>query len=182
MVRFAEKLRAEGVGVPEVSVGSTPACCAAERYDGVTEIRPGNYAFFDAFQAAIGTCSHRDALAFTVLATVISHHAGRGELLVNAGALALSKDPGAVHVDPHCGFGTVCTLSGRPVPGLRLKALSQEHGEVAGADPGALGELPVGSRVRIVPNHSCLAAACFDRYHVAEEGEVVEEWRPARGW
>lgn len=182
MVGFAQRLRSAGLGVQEVSVGSTPACAAAERYDGVTEIRPGNYAFFDAYQAAIGSCGPPDALAFTVLATVIGSYPERGQVVLNAGALALSKDPGPVHVDRDCGYGVVCDLSGRPLRGVRLEALSQEHAEASIAAPDLFARLPVGAKVRVVPNHSCLAAACFDRYHVIEGGEVVDEWFPARGW
>jgi D-serine deaminase-like pyridoxal phosphate-dependent protein len=56
-------------------------------------------------------------------------------------------------------------------------ALSQEHGKIETGAP-----LPVGTRVRIVPNHSCLTAAMFDVYHAVDGGRVVGEWRPARGW
>jgi D-serine deaminase-like pyridoxal phosphate-dependent protein len=182
MAGFAERLRSAGTDVHEVSVGSTPACAAAEGYDGVTEIRPGNYAFFDAYQAAIGSCGLPDALAFTVLATVIGAYPERGQVVLNAGALSLSKDPGPVQVDRDCGYGMVCDLSGSPLRGMRLDALSQEHGEASVAAPALFERLPVGAKVRVVPNHSCLAAACFDRYHVIAGGEVVDEWRPARGW
>ena len=182
VVRFAARLRAAGIAVREVSVGSTPTCCAAEDLTGVTEIRPGNYAFFDAFQAAVGSCAPEDALAFTVLATVIGHYPDRGRLLINAGALALSKDPGPVHVDPSCGFGVLFTPDGRRIPRLRLRALSQEHGEVEGAAREDFERLPIGSCVRVVRNHSCLSAACFESYVVVSEEEIVDEWRPARGW
>ena len=182
MARFAAKLRSAGVRVPEVSAGSTPTCCAAEDWTGVTEIRPGNYAFFDVFQAAIGSCSLADALAFAVLATVIGHYPERGGMLLNAGALALSKDPGPTQHDPACGFGIPCDLSGKPIQGLRLKSLSQEHGEAMVSDPSVYDRFPLGSTLRILPNHSCLAAACFESYLVLRNGEVVDEWRSARGW
>jgi D-serine deaminase-like pyridoxal phosphate-dependent protein len=182
VVRFAARLRAAGIAVHEVSVGSTPTCCAAQDLSGVREIRPGNYAFFDAFQAAIGSCEAKDALAFTVLATVIGHYPDRGRLLINAGALALSKDPGPIHVDAACGWGLLFTPEGRRLSRLRIRGLSQEHGEVEGAAPEDFERLPIGSCVRVVPNHSCLSAACFGRYAVVRGGEVVDEWRTARGW
>jgi D-serine deaminase-like pyridoxal phosphate-dependent protein len=181
MVRFASRLRNEGLTVREVSVGSTPTAAAIDDLSGVTEMRPGNYAFFDAFQAAIGSCSIADA-SFSVLATVVGAYPERGALALDAGALALSKDPGPVHVDPACGFGVILPLDGwEPIPGLKLASLSQEHGLVL-ATPEAVGRLRVGSAVRIVPNHSCLSAACFDRYHAVRKGDVVDEWRPERGW
>jgi D-serine deaminase-like pyridoxal phosphate-dependent protein len=181
MVAFAGRLSEAGVPVAEVSVGSTPACTAAERYDGVTEIRPGNYAFLDAFQAAIGSCRAAE-WAFTVVATVVGSYPAAGRLVLDAGALALSKDPGPTHVDPGCGFGRVCGLDGRELEGLRLASLSQEHGIVTAATAAPAARFPIGTRMRIVPNHSCLAAACFDRYHVADGERVVGEWRPVRGW
>lgn len=179
-VGFAGRLREAGIAVPEVSVGSTPTVSAVSALAGVTEIRPGNYAFFDAFQTSIGSCRFDDC-AFSVVASVIGLFPLDGRLVVDAGALALSKDPGPVQVDPRCGFGVVCSLACEPIAGLRLASLSQEHGVVLGS-PDAIGRLRIGDRLRIVPNHSCLAAACFDRYHVVEGRVVVDEWRPVRGW
>jgi len=181
MAAFAGRLRAASIAVTEVSVGSTPTVTAADDLSGVTEVRPGNYLFFDVFQAAIGSC-RLDEVAFSVLATVIGVYPERRELVVNAGALALSKDPGPVHVDPDCGFGVaVDPTDQRPIPGLRVASISQEHG-VLRSDPPLDRRWQPGSRLRILPNHSCLAAACFDRFHVVRASEVVDEWRPVRGW
>ncbi len=179
MTAFAAQLRDLGVAVTEVSVGSTPGMRAIDDLTDVTEIRPGNYIFYDAFQLAIGTCA-LDETALTVLATVVSVHPDEGRAAVDAGALALSKDPGPTHADSDCGFGLlVATEDQHPLPGLRIAALSQEHGTLAG--PG-IEALRPGTRVRIIPNHSCLAAACFGRYHVLRGTEVTDEWRPVRGW
>jgi len=176
---FAAQLRDLGIAIPEVSVGSTPTARAIDDLTGVTEIRPGNYAFYDAFQSAIGSCD-LDEVAFSVLATVVSVHPEAGRAVVDAGALALSMDPGPTHVDPDCGFGVVvATEDLHPLPGLRITRLSQEHGSLTG--PGVAALLP-GTRVRIVPNHSCLSAACFDRYQIVRGTEVVDEWHPVRGW
>jgi len=154
---------------------------AAEDLSGVTEVRPGNYLFFDAFQAAIGSC-RLDEVAFSVLATVLGAYPERRKLVVNAGALALSKDPGPIHVDPSCGFGVVVDPGDQdPIAGLRVVSLSQEHG-VLHSDRPLDPRWKPGSRLRILPNHSCLAAACFDRFHVVRGAELVDEWRPVRGW
>ncbi len=181
MAAFAGRLRAAGVRVEEVSVGSTPTLAVAADLAGVTEARPGNYAFFDATQAAIGSCTLADA-AFSVLLSVIGRHPERRELLLDGGALALSKDPGPVHVEPACGFGVMCAVAGEALPGWRVVSLSQEHGLARSARPLPAGSFPIGSLVRIVPNHSCLAAALFERYAVVRGDRVVDEWRPARGW
>jgi len=182
VVHFAEKLRMAGTRIPEVSVGSTPTMTACKSLDGVTEARPGNYAFFDAFQVAIGSCSVQD-VAFSVLATIIGSYPERSGFLVDAGALALSKDPGPVHMDPDCGFGLIFSEDGcRYYPTLKLGALTQEHGQIRVNEPLAARDFPLGARLRILPNHSCLAAACFDRYYIHRSGEVVDEWKPVRGW
>ena len=102
---------------------------------------------------------------------------------MDGGALALSRDPGPVHVDPGCGFGVVLTADGRRrLNGLKVVSLSQEHGLVRAGAPADLDACPIGTTLRLVPNHSCLAAAQFDRYQVLRGTEVVDEWRPARGW
>lgn len=178
-VDFAERIRGEGIEVAEVSVGSTPATAAAERLDGVTEVRPGNYALFDGTQAAIGSCAVADC-ALTVLATVVSSPAGAGRSVLDAGALALSKDPGPEHLgaDWRWGMGALfedgaAYREGRPSERLHLTSLSQEHGVVSGS-------LPVGARVRVLPNHSCLAVPCFDAYWAVRGQRVVHRWRIRR--
>lgn len=157
------------------SIGSTPTCSVTERFTGCEEVRPGNYVFFDALQATIGSCRLED-VAVSVLTTVVGSYPERGAMVVDAGALALSKDPGPDHVDPRFGFGLVCDQHLRPIA-AKLVALSQEHGKLVTESP-----LPVGTRLRILPNHSCLTAAMYDRYHVLEQGRIVDEWRPVRGW
>jgi D-serine deaminase-like pyridoxal phosphate-dependent protein len=182
MVKFAERLTRAGAAPPEVSVGSTPTLSVGESLEGVTEARPGNYVFYDRFQAAIGSCEPGNA-AFSVLASVLSHYPDRNELLIDAGGLALSRDEGPTHLDPDCGFGEVFSADGTDRLGnLRIYSLSQEHGKVRGLDPIDYGTLPIGAKLRIVPNHSCLSAALFERYQVFRGAEPVAEWRPVRGW
>ena len=179
MATLAAELRDLGLEFREVSVGATPTMRAIDDLTGVTEVRPGNYLFYDFFQAMIGSCEI-DEIAFSVLTTVISVHPEHGRAAIDAGALALSKDAGPIHVDPECGFGMPVALEDQhPLPALRVATLTQEHGALSG--PGVEALRP-GTRIRIVPNHSCLAAACFESYHVLRGTEVVDEWRPARGW
>jgi D-serine deaminase-like pyridoxal phosphate-dependent protein len=179
LTALAAQLPDHGVPVAEVSVGATPTMRAIDDLTGVTEVRPGNYIFYDAFQVAIGSCD-LDEVAFSVLATVISVHPDSGRAVVDAGALALSKDAGPTHVEGGCGYGALVALEDQhPLPGLALTGLTQEHGVLRG--PGVEALRP-GTRLRIIPNHSCLAAACFDRYAVVRATEVVDEWHPVRGW
>ena len=164
MAGLAERLRAEGIEVPAVSVGSTPAMASAEDLSGVTEARPGNYAYYDLMQTVIGSCRPEDC-ALTVLATVVSGQPGARHCVVDAGALALSKDPGTEDMDPP-GFGEVHVGE----DAVHVASLSQEHGVLN-------APLPAGTRVRITPNHSCLTNACFDRVHAVRGREVVDTWR-----
>jgi D-serine deaminase-like pyridoxal phosphate-dependent protein len=179
MVGFAGRLREQGVPVREVSVGSTPAMAAARDLTGVTEARPGNYVFYDRTMVLIGCCEPGD-VGVTVLATVVSHQPGASHFVVDAGALELSKDPGPAHVGPQA-MGAV-----HGAPELTVAALSQEHGLIRAASPAELeGRFTVGTRLELVPNHSCLAVAHFDEYHVVrgrgKEGRVVDRWKVERG-
>lgn len=179
LTNFQNKLKEQGVNQITRSIGSTPTASVVDRFSDTDEVRPGNYVFFDVYQAAIGSCDLSQC-AVSVLATVIGSYPQHRHLLVDAGALALSKDAGPDHVDPECGFGVVCDLDLKRLP-MRLKGLSQEHGKIE-AEPETIAQYPVGMRLRILPNHSCLTAAMYDVYHVVEDGQLVDQWRPIRGW
>jgi D-serine deaminase-like pyridoxal phosphate-dependent protein len=185
MAGFAARLRTAGIAVREVSVGSTPAMAAVTNLTGVTEARPGNYVFYDRTMVLIGCCEPAD-VGVTVLATVVSHQPGASHVVVDAGALELSKDPGPAHVGPQA-MGAV-----RGAPELTVATLSQEHGLIRAATAAVLdGRFPVGAKLEIVPNHSCLTVAQFDAYHVirgsgdaaaaGEGGRVVDRWTVERG-
>jgi D-serine deaminase-like pyridoxal phosphate-dependent protein len=180
MTGFAARLREEGLDVPCVSVGSTPTITQVEHLDGVDEARPGNYIFFDAFQATLGSCAFDDC-ALTVLASVVHRDLARRKVVLDAGAIALSKDRGACDLDPDCGFGRVLDLEGRDT-GQHVESLSQEHGAVQVNTAGTLDRLRVGTRVRVLANHSCLTAAQHSHYHVLEGERIVDRWAIHRGW
>lgn len=169
MVRCAERLRAAGIGVPAVSVGSTPSMAVIDHLDGVDEARPGNYVFYDRTQVLLGSCAVRDC-AVTVLASVVSCQPGADHAVTDAGALALSKDVGR-HDAPRPTMGELYAdyAAGRLDADARLVSLSQEHGVVS-------APRSVGSRVRILPNHSCLTVACFDAFDVVRGEQVVDRW------
>ena len=179
LTRLRARIRHQAGDTLIRSIGSTPTASIVEEFSDTDEVRPGNYVFYDVFQAGIGVCSLSQC-AVSVLATVIGSYPEHRHLLVDAGALALSKDPGPDHVDRECGFGVVCDLGLRRLP-AKLTVLSQEHGKIA-AEPEALARYPVGTRLRILPNHSCLTAAMYDVYHVIKEGAISAQWHPVRGW
>ncbi|HKO02702.1 MAG TPA: alanine racemase, partial [Thermoanaerobaculia bacterium] len=175
LTRFRALLDAEGLGDVCRSIGSTPTLSVVDAFVEADEVRPGNYVFYDAFQATLGSCSLSD-VAVSVLTTVVGSYPERGHLIVDAGALAMSKDSGPSHIEPEFGYGVVCDEQLKPLP-MKLIALSQEHGKIETST-----RVPVGTRLRIIPNHSCLTAAMFGAYHVLDNGRVVDEWRPVRGW
>lgn len=180
MVELAERLRAQDIEVPTVSIGSTPSITNVDHFNGIDEIRPGNYIFFDAFQATLGSCGFEDT-ALTVLAAVIHKDNTRRRLVVDAGAIALSKDRGPVGLDPGCGYGRVLDIDGGET-GMRVTSLSQEHGEIEAGDARIFDLIKVGDRVRILTNHSCLTAAQHGHYHVMENGKITDRWNIHRGW
>ena len=180
MVELAGKLRDGGVEVPTVSIGSTPTISHVDHLDGIDEVRPGNYIFFDNFQATLGSCRFEDT-ALTVLAAVIHRDSTRRRLVVDAGAIALSKDRGPVGLDPSCGYGRVHDLDGSET-NMRVTSLSQEHGEIDARDSDVFDRIKVGDRLRILANHSCLTAAQHSHYNVIEDGRIVDRWQIHSGW
>ena len=181
----AATLRAAGHACPIVSLGSTPSVVHARSLEGVTEARAGVYAFFDLFQAGIGSCG-RDDIALSVLATVIGNHPGRGQVVVDAGALALSKDIStrALGEGGDCGYGLVADAdTGAVLDGLYVHGVSQEHGIIRSRGAIEHAAFHIGRRLLILPNHACLTAAAHDRYHVVDGGTAVEAvWPRVNGW
>ena len=183
-VMAAAVLRTAGLPCPEVSVGSTPTAHFARDLSGVTEVRAGNFMFFDLVMAGIGVCRVEE-IALSVLATVIGHPHDKGWIIVDAGWMAMSRDRGTARQPIDQGFGVVCDLLGKPIPNLVMIDANQEHGILAirvGAQQ-SLPKLPVGAMVRILPNHACATAAQHDRYHVVIHGQTVSAiWPRINGW
>lgn len=179
----AERLRTAGFDCPTVSAGSTPTAIHGRSFAGLTEIRPGVYMFMDLAQHGLGVCQWQD-IAMSVLATVISQQPEHGRVIIDAGGLALSKDVSANRRLPDAGYGWVLDVSGqRRIGDLRVAAVDQEHGFVEGAAI-PYDQLPVGARVRILPNHACMTAAAYQRYAVVRGPvlDVIATWPRMNGW
>lgn len=184
-VRAAEILRAHGHACPTVSVGSTPTAHFAQNLEGVTELRAGVYMFFDLVQHGVGVCD-RDDIAISVLATVIGSKPEKGWVLVDAGWMALSRDRGTANQQIDQGYGVVCDEKGRVLEDVIVVQASQEHGILAirAGSGKSMPELPLGSRVRILPNHACAMAAQHDFYSIVngDSPRIEERWVRMRGW
>ncbi|MDJ0686867.1 MAG: DSD1 family PLP-dependent enzyme [Alphaproteobacteria bacterium] len=184
-VKAADALRNAGLLCPVVSIGSSPTAHAIKNLDGVTEVRAGVYTFFDLVQAGIGVCEIDD-IALSVLTTVIGHQRDKGWIITDAGWMAMSRDRGTAEQKVDQGYGVVCDELGAVLSNLIVLKVNQEHGIIAQRPGGdaQLPNLPVGSRLRILPNHACATAAQFDCYNVitTEPGAPLEQWSRFNGW
>ncbi|CAM2876435.1 D-threo-3-hydroxyaspartate dehydratase [Methylobacterium mesophilicum] len=183
-VAAAAILRGAGLPCPVVSVGSTPTARYADNLDGITEVRAGVFMIGDLFQAGVGSC-RIDEIALTVLTTVIGHQREKGWIITDAGWMALSRDRGTARQAVDQGYGIACDMAGQPYPDLIVRDANQEHGIVA-LRPGSsapLPDLPIGARLRILPNHACATGAQHDRYHVVADGRLTGAvWPRINGW
>ena len=184
-VRAAQRLREAGLPCTMVSVGSTPTATYARHQGGVTEVRAGVFVFFDLVMAGIAVCGVDD-IALSVLTTVIGHQRDRGWLITDAGWMAMSRDRGTAKQPLDQGYGLVCDAAGTPVEGLLMSGANQEHGIVShrSGEPARTPMLPVGTRLRILPNHACATGAQHDRYHVVRgaDAHVDAVWSRFSGW
>lgn len=184
-VAAAQLLRSAGHAAPVVSVGSTPTAHFARDLAGVTEVRAGVFTFFDLVMHGIGVCDVDD-IAVSVLATVIGHRPEKGWILTDAGWMAMSRDRGTQRHPVDQGYGLVCAIDGTPFADVIVEDASQEHGilKVRPGSAGVLPDLPIGSRVRILPNHACATCAQHETYNVVDgQGrEIMARWPRMRGW
>lgn len=167
MVETADLIRADGIEVREVSVGSTPTARFSSHIRGVTEMRPGTYVFYDTTQVLKFACTWDDC-AQTILATVVVNHPDR--LIFDCGSKTLSSD-GA----PNGLYGTI-----KGFPHLEIWRLNEEHATVRIADDGPLPN--IGDKVEIIPNHACAVMNLHDSFVAVSNDEVIGEFEiQARG-
>jgi len=163
MVSLAERIRASGVAVRDVSVGSTPTAAYAAQIPGVTEVRPGTYVFYDRMQARLGACDLSDCAA-KVRVTVVSRPAP-DYVVVDGGSKTFATD-----VQPNAeplrleGFGHVEEL-----PHAVLERLSEEHGMVRIRPED---DVSVGDALHIVPNHICSTVNLHNRIALIDGDDV----------
>ncbi|WP_424814180.1 alanine racemase [Roseococcus sp. YIM B11640] len=186
-VHAAGRLRVRGHDCAVISIGSTPTLLYARHLEGVTEVRAGVSLFWDLAQLSRGMCGWDD-LALSVEASVIGHQrtfpGAAGALVLDAGALAMSKDTGANAFMPEARFGILAdAATGERLP-LSVAVLHQEHGTVPVPDALWFGRLPLGSRVRVLPNHACLTAAGGHGGYDVHLGDGIPaaRWMRCDGW
>jgi D-serine deaminase-like pyridoxal phosphate-dependent protein len=165
---------ASGVALDEISVGATPTLRFSAGQPGVTELRPGNYVYFDRTQVALGAASLDDC-ALTVMATVVAKHAGR--IILDCGSKTLTNDQ-ARGINASPGYGAVLAGESDALDyareideALLIERLSEEHATVR-----VTGDtrLEPGDRVRVIPNHSCVVSNLVDVVRLVEGDQVIE--------
>lgn len=183
-VRAAQRLREAGLPCPGVSIGSTPTALTAEHLEGVTEVRAGVYVFFDLVMHNVGVCT-TDDIALSVLTTVIGHQEEKGWAIVDAGWMAMSRDRGTQKQKHDFGFGQACAEDGKVLEGYTLSGTNQEHGilsRVGEPDHSIAERFPIGTRLRILPNHACATGAQHPEYHAVQPDGSTETWPRFYGW
>lgn len=185
ILEAARNLSRAGFDSEIISVGSSPTFIFSEDESGITEIRAGVYVMGDLFQSNLGVC-RIDEIAPSVLATVIGWQKEKHQVIVDAGWLAMSRDRGTANQKPDYGYGLVCGVDGRPLKdgAVIVKGANQEHGiiESIGSDPLDLEEFPIGSRVRILPNHACPTLAAHPCYFLADGLRIEKKLEHVSGW
>jgi D-serine deaminase-like pyridoxal phosphate-dependent protein len=159
-VETADLIRAAGVDVPEVSVGSTPSAAAAVAVRGVTELRVGTYIFNDATQVSLGSARLEDC-AQTICATVMSTSPD-GRIVIDAGSKALPKETMSKFTT---GYGTVLEY-----PGLVIGRVSEEASVLTWAGSDHVDPPAVGDQLQVVSNHCCSATYLFSHFWLIGDG------------
>lgn len=150
MSKLATEFKKAGFKLSTVSVGSTPGAkfCAID--PGITELRAGNYVYYDMIQVGLGS-ARKKMCAMTILATVVSIPAS-DRAIIDAGSKALGLDRGAHGFESTSGYGKIIGSD------AEIYRLSEEHGFVR----GEVGKFEVGDKIRIIPNHACRVSNLFD--------------------
>lgn len=182
----AQRCRESGIAIPKISIGSTPTVVAADNFDGIDEIRPGVFVFFDLFQMQLGAC-HFDDIALSVLCSVVAHKKEQNRIIVDAGGLALSKDRSTAGAAHDMGYGLVADINGVAIqPELLVSEVNQEHGIIDLPTEAKCDDYPVGTRLRIFPNHACMTAAAYEGYVVLQGSSMSQTslgyWARCNGW
>jgi D-serine deaminase-like pyridoxal phosphate-dependent protein len=163
----------------QISIGDTPTCSKAEGWEGVDEMRPGNYVFYDLMQWQIGACKLED-IAVALAAPVVAKHPDKLEVILHGGGVHLCKDYIDLNGVPCYGLLAKLTESGWELPQRNnyLKSLSQEHG-IAKVNQTFFDRLKVGDLVAVLPVHSCMTADSMGSY-LSLSGEELDHMRSHR--
>jgi D-serine deaminase-like pyridoxal phosphate-dependent protein len=136
--------------------------------------------------AGLGVCALHD-IALSVLISVIGHQEDKGWVITDGGWMSLAGDRGTASQPTDQGYGVVCGIDGQVLCDLIVVAANQEHGIITsrpGMEKLDISRFPIGTNLRVLPNHACATAAQHDRYLVVgdDKTRVVAEWPRLNGW
>jgi D-serine deaminase-like pyridoxal phosphate-dependent protein len=132
----------------------------------------------------VGVCQLED-IALSVLTTVIGHQEEKGWAIVDAGWMAMSRDRGTQMQTTDFGYGQVCDLAGDVLAGYVISGANQEHGIISRTgtpDVDIVKRFPVGTALRILPNHACATGAQFPEYQALDKQGKIQTWTRFYGW
>jgi D-serine deaminase-like pyridoxal phosphate-dependent protein len=166
-----ELWRQAGLALEIVSGGSTPTLFHSHELKGLNEIRPGTYVFNDRNTIECGAVGVADCAAH-IHVTVVSTNRAAG-LIVDGGSKTFSSD--RLVTGGEVTFGLV-----REAPEARFTKMNEEHGYLD--LEGAHERFRVGDRLRILPNHICVAVNLHERIYGVRGERVERVWEvEARG-
>jgi D-serine deaminase-like pyridoxal phosphate-dependent protein len=158
----------------ELSMGDTPTCAVMTEFEGIQELRPGNFVFYDLMQRIIGSCKNED-IAVAMVCPIVALYPERNEIIVHGGGVHFSKDK-FIREDGQSVFGEVVRLNdtgwdAEPLP-IYVKSLSQEHGVLIAAE-SEFKKFKVGDVIGILPVHSCMTADAMGEYRTID-GKLID--------
>ncbi len=155
-----------------ISTGDTPSCSVATNFEGIDEIRPGNFIFYDLMQLQLGSCSF-DQVSTILACPVVAKHFDRKEIVVHGGAVHFSKE--YLQIEDHPIFGKLVLLDNKGWAQTEhdhyITKLSQEHGILKVSDE-MFDQIEIGSLIGIMPVHSCLTANLMQEYITTDDEEI----------
>jgi len=163
ILKARDIIEENGIKLATISVGSTPTAKEVIKNEGITEVRPGNYIFYDGIQKALGITTSEQCSLF-VLATVISQPAA-DRIVCDAGSKALNLDKGAHSASLISHYGEIQNIS------AQIERVSEEHGIIKLEKEQVV---EIGSAVLIIPNHACIVANLYEQYHLIKKDLSVQ--------
>ena len=156
-----------------VSYGDTPSCSVAEDFEGLDELRPGNFVFYDVMQVQIGDCTYND-IAVAMACPIVAIHKDQNEMIIYGGGIHFSKD--RIEENGTVVFGIVAQTNGISwkdhIPNMYVKSLSQEHGVVS-VPITEIDNYSIGDIIYVLPIHSCMTADLMKRYKTTDGKDIT---------
>ncbi len=162
MNKALELIRADGIAVPVVSGGGSPALMTLADFPMMTEHRAGTYVYNDLMMVDAGAASLDDC-AMHVRATVVSMPT-EDRAIIDAGSKVLTRDQYTLS-----NFGQLVEH-----PGAVVANCSEEHGML---DLSRAQSKPrIGDIVNVIPNHCCVVSNMVDEVYGVRDGQVETVW------